>query len=674
MGLLSKLFGSKDAGYSVGDVISFGPFQWRILNKWGDEALIITEDVIDCMWYQRPLQRYDIVRWEECSLRRYLNKDFIENNFTDEQSDCMRLITIHNDPDPFKEDEEIDTTLDTQDTVFCLSVSQAWAYFEKPSARRAKASDYAVDAGVRVNADGCCAWWLRSNLTLEDGAYVTSGGAVTSNWVNSASEYGVGIRPAMIINLSDYKKLSDKTSKRYRIAAKSYAPVAKPKIANPKAEADKAEESVPKNNVNSYSQGTRKAENRPSGETKEFDGATQLFMAAYAGDHLEVERLLAMGADPNERSFVNWGEHELEVYSSRVANLDGDISRLPDYLLLRSREPVMALNLIKDTLSRSMRVRRSFRKPELGITTIYYPAHNNDCETLRLLLEAGADPNGTIVNGLFPLYVAAERGNLEAVRLLVDAGADVDKQTPMGATALLNAADEGQLDVVRLLIAAGADRSIANNAGVTPRMAAGDFGYYQIVEVLDHAVVTQERFYRSVTRTLAALRYYQENFEYQTNVYQRLGLRSARLVISKIENVMAATCSEMGERTNDSVIEEKVWALTVCPTEVYDRNDLVACPLLYLDVLTEDAKDFTTNQAVIRTVENAHAEFRNIAMAIDDSLGDIDYYIERNMNTYITVGITLDHIISNDIPGHSMDFRDYVMYADEAHQREMNQQ
>ncbi len=57
-------------------------------------------------------------------------------------------------------------------------------------------------------------------------------------------------------------------------------------------------------------------------------------------------------------------------------------------------------------------------------------------EAVTLILELGADPNGTDVKGMFPLFQAASTGNDALVKLLVDAGADINLAMPDGETAL----------------------------------------------------------------------------------------------------------------------------------------------------------------------------------------------------------------------------------------------
>lgn len=101
---------------------------------------------------------------------------------------------------------------------------------------------------------------------------------------------------------------------------------------------------------------------------------------------------------------------------------------------------------------------------------IHYTEGNE--EILRLLLEAGADPNSpdptSTVLGAYSLA-----GKASAVALLLDHGAEIDAQDSLyGNTALHNAAQNGNLEVVELLVEWGADASIANQEGQTPYDAA----------------------------------------------------------------------------------------------------------------------------------------------------------------------------------------------------------
>ena len=83
----------------------------------------------------------------------------------------------------------------------------------------------------------------------------------------------------------------------------------------------------------------------------------------------------------------------------------------------------------------------------------------DDLAMTRLLLDRGANPNVTSVDGRTPLAVAAARyGASPIVKLLLDRGAKLDRQ-PL----LVPAADAGDAATLRLLLARGVDTSTLPN-------------------------------------------------------------------------------------------------------------------------------------------------------------------------------------------------------------------
>ena len=75
---------------SVGDIIKFGnyfinddttkePIEWRVLEVSNDKALLITKDAIDCKPYNYEMRN---ITWENCTLRQWLNNEFINQAFS----------------------------------------------------------------------------------------------------------------------------------------------------------------------------------------------------------------------------------------------------------------------------------------------------------------------------------------------------------------------------------------------------------------------------------------------------------------------------------------------------------------------------------------------------------------------------------------------------------------
>ena len=103
-----------------------------------------------------------------------------------------------------------------------------------------------------------------------------------------------------------------------------------------------------------------------------------------------------------------------------------------------------------------------------------------ECDQIRRLLDARADPNAIGDQETTPLQVAAVYGHADAVEILLAGGADPNRTDGHGNGPLWTAVHQAclarrtdhNLDVVRLLLAAGADPDHKNQYGHSPRASA----------------------------------------------------------------------------------------------------------------------------------------------------------------------------------------------------------
>ncbi|XP_014665735.1 PREDICTED: putative ankyrin repeat protein RF_0381 [Priapulus caudatus] len=120
---------------------------------------------------------------------------------------------------------------------------------------------------------------------------------------------------------------------------------------------------------------------------------------------------------------------------------------------------------------------------------MYYAACSGKLDIMRLLLEAGVDPNTAASYGETALCIAACCGQLDIVRLLLGAGVDPNvAETKTGNTPLMMAAysgTEAALNIMRLLLEAAAKPNVADMySGETPLMIAVKKGEEAAVRML----------------------------------------------------------------------------------------------------------------------------------------------------------------------------------------------
>jgi predicted LPLAT superfamily acyltransferase len=84
-------------------------------------------------------------------------------------------------------------------------------------------------------------------------------------------------------------------------------------------------------------------------------------------------------------------------------------------------------------------------------TALRMASKYGETETVRLLLERGAEVDGNDTNGNTALHWASLDGHLDTVRLLLERGADADGKNKNGRTALDFAKAKGHSEVVTLL-------------------------------------------------------------------------------------------------------------------------------------------------------------------------------------------------------------------------------
>ena len=164
------------------------PIEWLVLAEKDGKALLISKYALDCKPYN---QNNCNITWENCTLRKWLNSEFINNAFSEEGQQIIVLT---------KNDTNGSRT--TEDKVFLLSIEEAQKYFKNAEERKCMPTPYAKQHDAWSSDDNFCSWWLRSpGLDQDNAAHVLNGGDVYGfgdrvNFVSSA------IRMAMWVDSS----------------------------------------------------------------------------------------------------------------------------------------------------------------------------------------------------------------------------------------------------------------------------------------------------------------------------------------------------------------------------------------------------------------------------------------------------------------------------------------
>lgn len=204
-------FGRKDnlETAKVGKTVWFGTYEqdcdasngkekieWIVLAKEEDRILLLSKYALDCKTYHTT---FEDVTWEECTLRRWLNGDFIDAAFSDEERKKIATLIVSVEENSYYDGNPGNATLDK---IFLLSISEANQYFSSDIPRQCKATKYAKTQGIYENeVTGYTWWWLRSPGYL-------LGYAPCVRSVGSVDEYGHkvdtnnnAVRPALWVKL-----------------------------------------------------------------------------------------------------------------------------------------------------------------------------------------------------------------------------------------------------------------------------------------------------------------------------------------------------------------------------------------------------------------------------------------------------------------------------------------
>lgn len=175
------------------------PVEWYVINVDSEEnsALLFSIRVLDMERYHKS---WTNVNWTDCSVRAWLNSTFLPNCFSMEEQQVILVSRLYSN--------YVDCQTITDDMVFLLDSYDYQRYLRKKAFRKARPTAYAESQEV-VNSKGYSYWWLRDTTQRKSDANRVDPEGNLQDYGANTNAYGVGIRPAIRIDLDRYAWLSD---------------------------------------------------------------------------------------------------------------------------------------------------------------------------------------------------------------------------------------------------------------------------------------------------------------------------------------------------------------------------------------------------------------------------------------------------------------------------------
>lgn len=175
----------------------YEPIKWRVIKCENGEALLLSDIVLDKQKYNKRLKK---VTWEKSTLRKWLNKKFMNRAFSSSEQEAIRTTKVINEDNYYY---KTDGGNDTLDKIYLLSLSET---DEEKETEEAKEYGFTDSYGMTIkysnyaDLDDYQYWWLRTpgEKNISAAAVDMSGKAYGGG---GESDMELGIRPVLHLNL-----------------------------------------------------------------------------------------------------------------------------------------------------------------------------------------------------------------------------------------------------------------------------------------------------------------------------------------------------------------------------------------------------------------------------------------------------------------------------------------
>jgi uncharacterized protein len=202
------------------------------------------------------------------------------------------------------------------------------------------------------------------------------------------------------------------------------------------------------------------------------NGETALMTCSRTGEVATVRALLAHGADVNRKEPLHDQTALMWAAAGRHADVVSTLVAAGANVNARSRTYTQTVT--SEVTQRRGREELNYTVLRGGSTPLLFAARSGDVRSARVLLEAHANVDDALPNGMTALVEAAHSGNEDVGILLLENGADPNA-TDVGYTALHAAVLRSGRRLVNALLAHGADPNLRMTKGTPVRRNSEDF-------------------------------------------------------------------------------------------------------------------------------------------------------------------------------------------------------
>ena len=207
----------------IGNIVSFGtypqtkkgtdqtPIEWIVLDydEANHKALLLSRYGLDAMPYNKE---YTLITWENCTLRAWLNSEFLNKAFSIAEQSAILITKVDNSASQGYSEWNTDSGNNTQDQFFLLSYAEASRYLDvtteasnimisrvAPTAYAHAQDAWTSEKNETADGRSTGCWWLRSLCNIRRSAAVVNAAGFLS--IDSIDFDRYLVRPAFWLNL-----------------------------------------------------------------------------------------------------------------------------------------------------------------------------------------------------------------------------------------------------------------------------------------------------------------------------------------------------------------------------------------------------------------------------------------------------------------------------------------